>query len=67
MGSINPNLSITQGLLEAGADVAIVDINLKTAKAAAEELQAVAVLLESDVSSYATGSKIIVDGGYTIV
>lgn len=32
-----------------------------------EELQAIALFLASDVSSYATGSDFIVDGGYTLV
>lgn len=33
--------AISKGLLEAGADVAIVDINLETAQAAAEELSSI--------------------------
>lgn len=33
----------------------------------AEELQAIAVYLASDVSAYATGSDFVVDGGYTAI
>lgn len=54
--------AITTGLLEAGADVAIVDINLETAQAAVEELSSIGpkvTAVQADVTSEEDVNKMI--------
>ncbi|WP_040979297.1 SDR family oxidoreductase [Oceanobacillus jeddahense] len=54
--------AISKGLLEAGADVAIVDINLETAQAAAEELSTIGpkvIAVQADVTNEDAVNKMI--------